>query len=73
MIEEIIVININRRKTTLRRLKPGMFVFFNDEIVKIIKLREQKITEKGVIYHFEVEGGNGSLIGDGGKKIFVKI
>lgn len=67
------MININKRKTTLRRLKPGMFVFFNDEIVKIIKLREQKITEKGVIYHFDVDGGNGKLIGEGGKRIFVKI
>nr|CBA74068.1 conserved hypothetical proteins [Arsenophonus nasoniae] len=49
-----------------------MFVFHNDEILKIIKLRERKMTEKGLMYHFDVNGGNGSLIGESGKRIFVK-
>ncbi|PAV02886.1 hypothetical protein CBG25_08290 [Arsenophonus sp. ENCA] len=43
----------------------------NDEIVKITRLRKRKITEKGLMYHFDVEGGNGSLIGESGKRIFV--
>ncbi|WP_290606011.1 hypothetical protein [Arsenophonus sp. ENCA] len=39
--------------------------------MKITRLRKRKITEKGLMYHFDVEGGNGSLIGESGKRIFV--
>ncbi|QBY46578.1 hypothetical protein QE197_22120 (plasmid) [Arsenophonus nasoniae] len=66
------MIQPNKHRTTFRRLKSGMFVFHNDEILKIIKLRERKMTEKGLMYHFDVNGGNGSLIGESGKRIFVK-
>lgn len=66
------MIQPNKHRTTFRRLKAGMFVFHNDEILKIIKLRERKMTEKGLMYHFDVNGGNGSLIGESGKRIFVK-
>ncbi|MFS1539896.1 MAG: hypothetical protein ACL7BU_15770 [Candidatus Phlomobacter fragariae] len=62
----------NKYRTTFQKLQPGMSVFHNDEIVKITKLRERKITEKGLMYHFDVDGGNGSLIGESGKRIFVK-
>ncbi|MFS1538087.1 MAG: hypothetical protein ACL7BU_04650 [Candidatus Phlomobacter fragariae] len=66
------MIIINKCRTTFQKLQPGMSVFHNDEIVKITKLRERKITEKGLMYHFDVDGGNGSLIGESGKRIFVK-
>lgn len=65
------MININKHRTTFRRLQPGMSVFYNEEVVKIIRLRERKLTDKGLVYHFDVNGGNGSLIGESGKKIFV--
>ncbi|HGJ5877458.1 MAG TPA: hypothetical protein ACHBX0_15140 [Arsenophonus sp.] len=65
------MINISKHRTTFRKLQPGMCVFYNDEIVKITKLRERKLTEKGLMYHFDVDGGNGSLIGESGKRIFV--
>ncbi|SPP32663.1 hypothetical protein ARAF_3030 [Arsenophonus endosymbiont of Aleurodicus floccissimus] len=65
------MINIKKHRTTFRRLQPGMSVFYNEEIVKIIRLREQKLTDKGLFYHFNVNGGNGSLIGESGKKIFI--
>ncbi|MFS1538381.1 MAG: hypothetical protein ACL7BU_06400 [Candidatus Phlomobacter fragariae] len=65
------MINISKHRTTFQRLQPGMFVFYNEEVVKIIRLRERKLTEKGLFYHFDVNGGNGSLIGESGKKIFV--
>lgn len=48
-----------------------MSVFYKEEVVKIIRLRERKLTDKGLVYHFDVNGGNGSLIGESGKKIFV--
>ncbi|HGJ5876613.1 MAG TPA: hypothetical protein ACHBX0_09805 [Arsenophonus sp.] len=65
------MINISKHRTTFQKLQPGMRVIYNEEIVKIIKLRERKLTEKSLIYHFDVNGGNGSLIGKSGKKIFV--
>ncbi|HGJ5857817.1 MAG TPA: hypothetical protein ACHBZ9_13305 [Arsenophonus nasoniae] len=65
------MIQPNKHRTTFRRLQPGMSVFYNEEVVKIIRLREQKLTDKGLVYHFDVNGGNGSLIGESGKKIFV--
>lgn len=48
-----------------------MSVFYNEEVVKIIRLRERKLTDKGLLYYFDIEGGNGILIGESGKRIFV--
>ncbi|WP_406850759.1 hypothetical protein WH390_15025 (plasmid) [Candidatus Arsenophonus nilaparvatae] len=60
-----------KHRTTFRRLQPGMKVFYNEEIVKIIKLSDRKLTNKGLIYQYDVDGGNGYLIGESGKKIFI--
>ncbi|WP_063657619.1 hypothetical protein [Candidatus Arsenophonus triatominarum] len=64
------MIQANKYRTTFRRLQAGMSVFHNDEILKIVKLKKQEFTEKGLIYHFDVEGGNGSLIGESRAKIY---
>jgi hypothetical protein len=65
------MIKPKKHRTTFRRLKAGMSVFHNDKMVKITQLRERKITEKGLIYHFDIDGGNGNLIGESGKRIFI--
>ncbi|PAV11068.1 hypothetical protein CBG25_00820 [Arsenophonus sp. ENCA] len=65
------MIQLNKHRTTFRRLEPGMSVFYNEEVVKIIRLRERKLTDKGLLYYFDIEGGNGTLIGESGKRIFV--
>ncbi len=64
------MIQANKHRTTFRRLQPGMSVFHNEEIIKIIRLRERKLTDRGLLYYFDVEGGNGTLIGESGKRIF---
>lgn len=66
------MIQPNKHRTTFRRLQAGMSVFHNDETLKIVKLRKREMTEKGLMYHFDVIGGNGSLIGESGKRIFVR-
>ncbi|MFS1539576.1 MAG: hypothetical protein ACL7BU_13835 [Candidatus Phlomobacter fragariae] len=38
-------------------------------MMKIIKLREKKLTNKGLIYQFNTEGESGTLTGNGGNKI----
>ncbi|HGJ5876510.1 MAG TPA: hypothetical protein ACHBX0_09145 [Arsenophonus sp.] len=62
---------ISQRKTTFQRLKPGMSVFWDEKILKIIKLKDIKITENGLIYRFDVDGGNGILMGASSKKITI--
>lgn len=47
-----------------------MSVFHNDETLKIVKLRKREMTEKGLMYHFDVIGGNGVLIGESGTRIY---
>lgn len=64
------MIQPNKYRTTFRRLKAGMFVFHNDETLKIVKLKKREMTEKGLMYHFDVIGGNGILIGESGAKIY---
>uniref|UniRef100_A0A3B0M107 Uncharacterized protein n=1 Tax=Arsenophonus endosymbiont of Trialeurodes vaporariorum TaxID=235567 RepID=A0A3B0M107_9GAMM len=58
-----------KRKTTFQRLKPGMAVLHNEKVLKIIKLRNIKLTEKGLIYQFDVDDSNGVLMGESGTKI----
>ncbi|WP_334473154.1 hypothetical protein [Arsenophonus sp. PmNCSU2021_1] len=65
------MIQPNKHRTTFRKLQPGMSVSYNEEVVKIIRLRERKLTDKGLLYYFDIEGGNGILIGESGKRIFV--
>ncbi|HGJ5864692.1 MAG TPA: hypothetical protein ACHBZ9_04105 [Arsenophonus nasoniae] len=64
------MIKPNKHRTTFRCLRVGMSVFHNDETLKIVKLRKREMTEKGLMYHFEVEGGNGILIGESGTRIY---
>ncbi|HGJ5869167.1 hypothetical protein [Arsenophonus nasoniae] len=60
-----------KRKTTFQRLKPGMAVFYNEKVLKIIKLRNIKLTEKGLIYQFDVDGSSGILMGESGTRISI--
>ncbi|MFS1538932.1 MAG: hypothetical protein ACL7BU_09765 [Candidatus Phlomobacter fragariae] len=63
--------NIHEYKTTLHHVKAGMQVIYHGEMMKIIRLREKKLTNKGLIYQFDTEGESGTLIGNGGNKITV--
>ncbi|MFS1562644.1 MAG: hypothetical protein ACL7AX_02530 [Candidatus Arsenophonus phytopathogenicus] len=39
-----------------------MFALYRGELIKVIKLAKKKLTNKGFIYEFDIEGGNGKLI-----------
>ncbi|MFS1584096.1 MAG: hypothetical protein ACL7AY_15950 [Candidatus Arsenophonus phytopathogenicus] len=64
------MIQPRKYRTTFRHLQAGMSVFHNDETLKIVKLRKREMTEKGLMYHFDVIGGNGILIGESGTRIY---
>uniref|UniRef100_A0A3B0LXF9 Uncharacterized protein n=1 Tax=Arsenophonus endosymbiont of Trialeurodes vaporariorum TaxID=235567 RepID=A0A3B0LXF9_9GAMM len=57
--------------TTIGLLKPGMTIRYHDEELKIIKLLERKLTPKGLICKYEVNGGNGILSAQSGLKVNV--
>ncbi|WP_187153273.1 hypothetical protein [Candidatus Arsenophonus triatominarum] len=40
-------------------------------MMKIIRLKEKKLTNKGLIYQFDTDGESGILTGNGGNKITV--
>lgn len=63
--------NFSKRKIAFQGLKPGMTVFWQEKILKIIELKDIKITENGLIYQFYVNGDDGILTGLGNKKITV--
>ena len=63
--------NIHEYRTTLHHVKAGMQVIYHGEIMKIIRLKEKKLTNKGLIYQFDTDGWNGTLKGNGGNKITV--
>ncbi|MFS1539817.1 MAG: hypothetical protein ACL7BU_15270 [Candidatus Phlomobacter fragariae] len=42
--------NIHKYRITLHHVKAGMQVIYHGEMMKIIKLREKKLTNKGLIY-----------------------
>ncbi|MFS1537671.1 MAG: hypothetical protein ACL7BU_02090 [Candidatus Phlomobacter fragariae] len=61
--------NIHEYRTTLHHVKAGMQVIYHGKMMKIIRLREKKLTKKELIYQFDTEGKSGKLIGNGGNKI----
>ncbi|WP_334473565.1 hypothetical protein [Arsenophonus sp. PmNCSU2021_1] len=63
--------NTHEYRTTLHHVKAGMQVIYHGEMMKIIRLREKKLTNKGLIYQFDTNGENGTLTGNGGNKITV--
>ncbi|HGJ5877143.1 MAG TPA: hypothetical protein ACHBX0_13265 [Arsenophonus sp.] len=63
--------NIHEYRTTLHHVKAGMQVIYHGEMMKIIRLKEKKLTNKGLRYQFDTEGGSGTLIGNGGNKITI--
>lgn len=50
-----------------------MAIFYNEKVLKIIKLRNIEITEKGLIYQFDVDGCNGIRKGESGKRISILL
>lgn len=48
-----------------------MIVFYNEKVLKIIKLCNIEITEKGLIYQFDVDGCNLILKSKSGKRISI--
>uniref|UniRef100_A0A3B0MMI8 Uncharacterized protein n=1 Tax=Arsenophonus endosymbiont of Trialeurodes vaporariorum TaxID=235567 RepID=A0A3B0MMI8_9GAMM len=58
-------------QTTVHCLEQDMFALYTGELIKVIKLAKKKLTNKGFIYEFDIEGGNGKLIENGGKRIAV--
>ncbi|RXK33912.1 hypothetical protein BBD39_06745 [Arsenophonus endosymbiont of Bemisia tabaci Asia II 3] len=60
-----------KRKTIFQRLNPGIAVFHNEKVLKIIRLRNIKLTEKGLMYQFDVDDSNGVLMGESGTKISI--
>ncbi|SPP31780.1 hypothetical protein ARAF_1438 [Arsenophonus endosymbiont of Aleurodicus floccissimus] len=48
-----------------------MTVSYNEKVLKIIKLHNIKLTEKGLIYQFDVDDNNGVLMGESGTKISI--
>lgn len=58
-------------RTTLHHVKTGMQVIYHGEMMTIIRLREKKLTNKGLIYQFDTDGESGTLTGNGGNKITV--
>ncbi len=63
--------NIHEYRTTLHHVKAGMQVIYHGEVMRIIKLKEKKLTNKGLIYQFDTDGESGILTGNGGNKITV--
>ncbi|WP_339053279.1 hypothetical protein [Arsenophonus endosymbiont of Crataerina pallida] len=63
--------NIHEYRTTLHHVKAGMQVIYHGEMMTIIRLREKKLTNKGLIYQFDTDGESGTLTGNGGNKITV--
>ncbi|HGJ5877326.1 MAG TPA: hypothetical protein ACHBX0_14365 [Arsenophonus sp.] len=63
--------NIHEYRTTLHHVKAGMQVIYHSEMMKIIRLRDKKLTNKGFRYQFDTDGGSRTLTGNGGNKITV--
>ncbi|WGO82339.1 hypothetical protein [Arsenophonus apicola] len=57
--------------TTIGLLKPGMIIRYHDENLKIIELLERKLTSKGLICKYKVNGGGGILTAHSGLSINV--
>lgn len=57
--------------TTIGLLKPGMIIRYHDEELKIIKLLERKLTPKGLICKYKVNGGGGILTAHSGLRVNV--
>ncbi|WP_032116469.1 hypothetical protein WH390_00410 [Candidatus Arsenophonus nilaparvatae] len=63
--------NTHEYRTTLHHVKAGMQVIYHGEMMKIIRLKEKKLRNKGLIYQFDTDGESGTLTGNGGNKITV--
>ncbi|WP_334470031.1 hypothetical protein [Arsenophonus sp. PmNCSU2021_1] len=63
--------NTHSYRTTLHHVKAGMQVIYHGVMMKIIRLKEKKLTNKGLIYQFDNDGESGTLTGNGGNKITV--
>ncbi|WGL97380.1 hypothetical protein QE177_09110 [Arsenophonus sp. aPb] len=65
------MLRIKNNCTTIGLLKPGMIIRYHDEDLKIIKLLERKLTSKGLICKYKVNGGNGILSAHSGLRVNV--
>ncbi|MFS1582567.1 MAG: hypothetical protein ACL7AY_06680 [Candidatus Arsenophonus phytopathogenicus] len=63
--------NVHQYRTTLHHVKAGIQVIYHGEMMKIIRLKEKKLTNKGLIYQFDTDGESKTLTGNGGNKITV--
>ncbi|SPP31393.1 hypothetical protein ARAF_0518 [Arsenophonus endosymbiont of Aleurodicus floccissimus] len=63
--------NTHGYRITLHHVKAGKQVIYHVEMMKIIGLKEIKLTNKGLIYQFYTDGESKTLTGNSGNKITV--